>query len=360
MAPVQYTGALQPKKKSELQDIALALKISDQGTKDELQIRIKKHLDDHSELEDDPSFSGLYGRRKRSVQPQPVIARAEPVPAEQRVGRRVGPLEPIPAVITTPTKGTIQVSPPLVHAISPIESTPRHSLQPVSEKVVLPPSSPVSPVKSIIQMSADIAAKVQEIRPNYCGQELLFTLRQYLSDSHHILLLTALYELLYILYLIIPWKNTEVSLSSNGTITVPCIYPPLSTFQTGAFWTVLLHWAVPTVVTPGIIANLISFNPSFNQSSSNNSRSFLTYDPLTASITRLAAHIAYPYSSFDLQSGVYGLDVLGFKFRVWSASLSLAFAFAETISGAPSAFAQTLKRDRKLIATPSRGSTPML
>ena len=110
-------------------------------------------------------------------------ARAEPVPAEQRVGRRVGPLEPIPAVITTPTKGTIQVSPPLVHAISPIESTPRHSLQPVSEKVVLPPSSPVSPVKSIIQMSADIAAKVQEIRPNYCGQELLFTLRQVRKPS---------------------------------------------------------------------------------------------------------------------------------------------------------------------------------
>jgi len=56
---------------------------------------------------------------------------------------------------------------------------------------------------------------------------------------------------------------------------------------------------------------------------------------------------------------VYGLDVLGFKFRVWSASLSLAFAFAETISGAPSAFAQTLRRERKFIAMSSRDSTPM-
>lgn len=62
---------LQSKKKSELQEIANALGISDQGTKDELCTRLKKHLDKNN-LEDDPQFSSLYGKRRRaSAQPPP-------------------------------------------------------------------------------------------------------------------------------------------------------------------------------------------------------------------------------------------------------------------------------------------------
>jgi hypothetical protein len=69
MAP-SFSGALPPKKKSELQQIAQALDIDSSGTKDDLQARIKKHLDNNQpELEDDPQFAGLFGRRKRSVQP---------------------------------------------------------------------------------------------------------------------------------------------------------------------------------------------------------------------------------------------------------------------------------------------------
>lgn len=73
---VAYSGALAPKKKSELQQIAIALKLSSSGTKDELQARIKKHLDNNQDaLEDDPTFTGLFGRRKKSVQPQAVPLR---------------------------------------------------------------------------------------------------------------------------------------------------------------------------------------------------------------------------------------------------------------------------------------------
>lgn len=63
MPPV-YSGALQPKKKGELQVIADALSLATTGTKDDIQTRIKEHLDAH-DLSDDPQFGGLYvGKRK--------------------------------------------------------------------------------------------------------------------------------------------------------------------------------------------------------------------------------------------------------------------------------------------------------
>ncbi|KXN85804.1 hypothetical protein AN958_10811 [Leucoagaricus sp. SymC.cos] len=325
MAPVQYTGALQPKKKSELQTIALALKISDQGTKDDIQARIKKHLDDHQELEEDPAFAGLFGRRKRSVQPQPVATRVDPVFTEpkppSRVGRRSGPLEPVPEA--TPPKDLREVSAFLKHPISPVESTPVKS--PRAAEVVptpsslppLPPSpSPVaaSPAKSIIQKTADVAAKVQEIKPHDIiqgGQESLLNLRQFLSDSRHILSVTALSELLYILYTVIPWRTTLLPLSPKGTVSLPLVYPPLSTFQTSAFWITILHWFIPTLLLPALLGNLISFNPALNHHRSQ-SKEIVSFDPLTAAIIRLAVHIAYPYDSIDLKSGYFvGVCVRG-------------------------------------------------
>lgn len=74
MAPI-FSGSLQSKKKTELVALASAFRLNDQGTKDELQTRIKKYMDKHQpDLEEDPAFAGLFGRRKRSVQPQPSIA----------------------------------------------------------------------------------------------------------------------------------------------------------------------------------------------------------------------------------------------------------------------------------------------
>lgn len=62
--PQVYSGALQPKKKSELQDIAKALSLAATGTKDDIQTRIKEHLDVY-DLSEDPQFAGLYvGKRK--------------------------------------------------------------------------------------------------------------------------------------------------------------------------------------------------------------------------------------------------------------------------------------------------------
>lgn len=77
MAAIAFTGSLQSKKKVELQDIANALRISDNGTKDDLQTRIKGHLEKHqNKLEEEPAFAGLFGRltkRKRQGSEKPTI-----------------------------------------------------------------------------------------------------------------------------------------------------------------------------------------------------------------------------------------------------------------------------------------------
>lgn len=76
MARATFSGALMPKKKSELQDISVALRISDEGTKEDLHTRIKEHLNLHPDLEENPTFSGLFVKgRKRSVQPSTAAPR---------------------------------------------------------------------------------------------------------------------------------------------------------------------------------------------------------------------------------------------------------------------------------------------
>jgi len=66
MSVVQYSGALPPKKKSELQEIAEKMSLDTSGTKEEMIQRITRYLDEH-DLSDNPVFSGLVHNKKKST-----------------------------------------------------------------------------------------------------------------------------------------------------------------------------------------------------------------------------------------------------------------------------------------------------
>ncbi|PFH50010.1 hypothetical protein AMATHDRAFT_62035 [Amanita thiersii Skay4041] len=371
MAPVVYSGSLQAKKKSELQDIAAALKIGDQGTRDDLQLRIKKHLDNHqSTLEDNPRFAGLFGRKRRSVQPQ-ALPNDLTSPEEEtdtkptsRDSRRQKALEPISE---SPPPSDLHessaVSSPKKELASPERSSARKSAvsSPAdAAKVSSPrrPASPQSPLTTLVgrvpavprQMDSVVRHMRQhEVLQN--GAEMLVALRIFLSNSRNIWSLTAVMELFYVLKVVIPWKTTRLPLTPTGDwYSFSLTYPPWATFHTSAFWLVLLHWSIPTLIVPAIVGNLISFSPGANTLRKDDSPSgtqIVPFDPLTASIIRLAAQIAYPYLSIEEQSGLSGMDVLGFRWRVLNASIGLAFAFAEAIAGAPEEFAKTFFKEQR-------------
>ncbi|KAF8154062.1 Rft protein-domain-containing protein [Crassisporium funariophilum] len=365
MPPISYSGALQPKKKSELQDIALALRLSDQGTKDELQVRIKKHLDNNQDaLEEDPAFAGLFGRRKRSVQPQAAPASTRFAPSTSDIAEKPKSstirLDPIRERESTPNNDLRDVSMFLKRPFSPVESTPNQSQRHIDATTPssLPPLPP-SPTKSLIDHlpnAADMRAAVQQFKQQEVlqnGNELLMALRGFLSNSRNIWSVTAVLELLYVLYTIIPWKYLHVPLSQKADAGMSIPYPPLSVFSTAAFWHVILHWAIPTLFIPAFLGSLISFNPASapsqqrTESNVTPAAAIAPLDPLTASIVRLAAQVGYPYATLGSTLGVIGLDVLGSNWRVLSASVSAAFAFAEAIAGAPQIFAKTLIREQR-------------
>jgi hypothetical protein len=114
---------------------------------------------------------------------------------------------------------------------------------------------------------------------------------------------------------------------------------------------VILHWAVPTLIIPAFIGSIISFNPANTPSpaESPSVTPIATFDPLTASIIRLAAQVGYPYAFIASRTELVGLDVLGSNWRVLSASVGLAFAFAEAIADAPQLFAKTLIQEQRHI-----------
>ena len=89
-------------------------------------------------------------------------------------------LAQIPLSILLPSKVHSKLLYNPKFAISPLKET---SPEPINEQAVPPPSSPVSPAKSIMQMTTDFASRVQEIEPHDLGQESLFSLRQVRKPS---------------------------------------------------------------------------------------------------------------------------------------------------------------------------------
>lgn len=122
----------------------------------------------------------------------------------------------------------------------------------------------------------------------------------------------------------------QLPLSPNGDNTVDVPHPVWAALSTSTYWSVVGHWALPTLLLPAILGHLISFSPNPRGAMSG---ATLPFDPLTASIVRLAAAFGYPYPQINLT--VAGIDVLGLKWRVLAASMSVAFAFAELIAGGP-------------------------
>jgi len=355
-----------------LQQIASALRISDQGTKEDLYNRIKAHLDQNqATLEEEPTFAGLFGRRKRSVAPP--SSRFAPGPAESssdekqsppplnrahfNAARRVKALDPIREI--TLDNDLRRVSPVLKRPLSPnAPSTANGS--PTRRQLGTPsslPPLPPSPSRSILEIvpRTNVDDIVNLVKRNEetvlrSGGDMLWNLRTFLSNSRNIWSLTALLELLYLLYTIIPWQRVEFSIytASPSSPKIFLVYPPWTVFLTYGFWSVIGHWSIPTLFFPALFGTIISFNsaesrPDARPASVPNSRQStppafprIPFDPLTASIIRLAAQIAYPFATGD--SGIQGVDVIGFRWRTLSASVGVAFAFSEAIAEAPAIF----------------------
>ncbi|KAJ7126627.1 hypothetical protein C8R43DRAFT_1211450 [Mycena crocata] len=338
-----FSGPLQPKRKSELQQLASALDIDTTGTKDDLQSRIKKHLDENqAELEDDPAFAGLFGRRKRSVQPP--SSRIEPI-------RRVVALNPVRE--STPVDNRDVSAYLKSNPFSP--GTPS-SLPP------LPPSADTSMEIALAERSIidhlplsrpDVNLALQRFKESEesarrSANEGLIAFRGFLSNSRNIWSLTAVFELLFILYTIVPWQTYRLTnraqLTLSGT-TFNLPYPPLYTFSHPGFLPTLTGWFIPTLLLPALLGALISFSPATPTATPARA---VPFDPLTASIIRLALQYAYNPATLPAPGTgvgpVYAQDVLGVRLRVLNAAVGVAFAFAEAIKGAPAVWAKELLR----------------
>lgn len=148
------------------------------------------------------------------------------------MGRRIAALEPIRE--STPIKDLRDVSTFLKHPISPADSSPNQSPRKESDSTRLESPIPPPATTNLIEGSPhpqDKNSSVQQIKQSEIvrnGADMFIAIRevsasqeftvdrpddyQFLSNSRNIWSLTALCEILYILYVIIPWQTTQVRL----------------------------------------------------------------------------------------------------------------------------------------------------
>ena len=124
------------------------------------------------------------------------------------------------------------------------------------------------------------------------------------------------------LYAVLPFSRLRIPLNPSytfndpirppSTLVVTIPYPTPSFFLSGTFWAILAKWSLPTLVIPQLCGALISFSIPPRE-----------VDPVTIGIVRVACSVASHWGIAD--------NVLGSRWRILSASVGAAFAFAEAV-----------------------------
>ncbi|KAG8908837.1 hypothetical protein FRB99_003075 [Tulasnella sp. 403] len=323
-----YTGALAAKKKQELQDLATDLGVDTGGTKESLQERIKAHLAANQDLMSDPRFSGLYSKRK---------ALKNTEEASQQ------PSEPSPAVEESYGVQTRRSAARISH---PPSSPDLRLKVKEAQQVALPPTSPVRSVIAALsnampsapEPEAVVQAVEEQSRVFYAeAHRALTNTRAFLSNARNISSLTLLAELLFIIYVFVPWDYYAVPLgTTNHSVPTPATdgpstdalvpgrvvhipYPPASFLKSVSTYSLLLRWAIPNLLLPQMIGVLVSFRAGEQWIQARQP------DPLSAAIVRIACAIA---GDWGINWSALGVTP---KWRILGASVAGAFALAEAI-----------------------------
>lgn len=181
--PPTFSGSLLAKKKGDLQTIAQEMYVSDEGTREELQRRIKEYLDENPELENDARFAGLYTRkRQRSLQPS--VASSS---AQSRAATKMEPIAESPREMTPVGEDMREISMMLPRAPLPPSSpspipSPTKSLLPATP-TSLPPLPPSSPAKSLI---ADVIAQPEVQAVVAMERSVIRTSTQVLTQTRNV------------------------------------------------------------------------------------------------------------------------------------------------------------------------------